>query len=86
MSSERPKPPEPIVKSPKIVSRGVITPKLRKGRGFSVGELKEVGLSVKEARKLGLYVDERRRSVHPENVEALRRWLEELKASGQPKR
>jgi len=76
--------PEPIVKTPKIISRGVIAPKVRKGRGFSVGELKEAGLSVTEARKLGLYVDERRRSVHPENVEALKKFLEEVKGSKAP--
>jgi len=54
-------------------------PKPRQGRGFSPGELKEAGLGVKEARKLGLYVDERRRSTHPENVEALRRFLGEVR-------
>lgn len=71
--------PKAVVKTPRNVSRGQAIPRLRKGRGFSLGELKEAGLSVKEARKLGLYVDERRRSVHEENVEALRRLLEGIR-------
>jgi len=72
--------PRAVVKTPRNVSRGRAIPKLREGRGFSVGELKEVGLSVKEARKLGLYVDARRRSTHPENVRALRELLEKIKS------
>ena len=73
------KPPRAVVKTPRNVSRGQAVPRPRQGRGFSLGELKEAGLSVKEARKLGLYVDERRRSTHPENVEALRRFLGEVR-------
>jgi len=43
----------------------------RKGRGFSLGELREAGISLEEARRLGIYVDKRRDTVHPENVEVL---------------
>jgi len=65
--------PEPIVKIPRF-GYG-----FRVGRGFSIGELKKAGLSVGRARMLGLYVDTRRRSVREENVEALKRFVEELK-------
>jgi len=54
---------------------------IRIGRGFSVGELKEVGLSVKEAMKLGIYVDRRRKSIHKENIEMLKEILEKVKKS-----
>lgn len=54
---------------------------VRIGRGFSLGELKEVGLSVKEAMKLGIYVDRRRKSVHKENIDILKEFLKEIKKS-----
>jgi len=54
--------------------RGLV--RFRRGRGFSLGELKECGLAVSEARKKGLRVDELRRSKHEENIKALKRWLE----------
>jgi len=62
-----------------IVKRG---DKVREGRGFSKGELKEVGLSPSEAMRLGIPVDKRRRTVHEENVERLRAYLEEAKKTG----
>ena len=45
---------------------------LRKGKGFSIGEIKEAGLTLGEVKRLGIYVDERRKTVHPENVEVLK--------------
>lgn len=54
--------------------------RMRIGRGFSKGELKEVGLDVKKARKLGLYIDERRRSIHKENIEMLKEFIKDLKS------
>jgi large subunit ribosomal protein L13e len=53
---------------------------VRIGRGFSIGELKEVGLNVKKARKLGLYIDERRRSIHKENIEILKEFIKNLES------
>ena len=55
--------------------------RLRKGRGFSLGELKRVGLTFKEALKLGLQIDKRRRSVHEENIEILKKFKSSLDAS-----
>ncbi|RLG60125.1 50S ribosomal protein L13e [Candidatus Geothermarchaeota archaeon] len=47
----------------------------RKGKGFSLGELQAVGLTINQAKKLGISIDKRRRSVHQENIELLRRFL-----------
>ncbi len=61
-------------------------PGLREGRGFSIPEIREVGLSIKEAQLLGIPVDKRRRSKWEWNIEALRKYLNELgyKPRGQP--
>ncbi len=48
----------------------------RFGRGFSLGELKEAGISLRESKKLGIYVDKRRKTVHPWNVELLKKLKE----------
>jgi len=50
--------------------------KQRLGKGFSLDELKKVGLKPKQALKLGIPVDTRRRTVHKENVEKLKKLLE----------
>ncbi|MEM3769628.1 MAG: ribosomal protein L13e [Candidatus Bathyarchaeia archaeon] len=49
--------------------------KQRLGKGFSLGELKEVKLSLKQALKLGIPVDSRRRTVHENNVKSLKEFL-----------
>lgn len=49
--------------------------KKRIGRGFSLGELKEAGVSILEARRKGILIDRRRKTVHPWNVEALKKLL-----------
>lgn len=49
--------------------------KVRKGRGFSLSELKEAGVKRKEARALGIAVDHRRRNL---SLEGLRRNVERL--------
>jgi ribosomal protein L13E len=49
--------------------------KQRLGKGFSLSELKGVNLSLKQALKLEIPVDSRRKTVHEENVEALRKFL-----------
>ena len=62
---------EPTVKSPK-------TAKPRRGRGFSREETSQAGLTIDDARKMGLIVDLRRKSVYPENIEALKQYMKDL--------
>jgi large subunit ribosomal protein L13e len=70
--------PKPLVKS---VLNLKLPPKIRVGRGFSLGELKEAGVTLIEVKRLGIRVDKMRKSVHPWNVEALKKLKEEkLKA------
>ncbi|MEM3615971.1 MAG: ribosomal protein L13e [Candidatus Methanomethylicia archaeon] len=73
-------PPEARVKS---VINLRLPPKIRVGRGFSLGELKAAGINEKEARKLGLRVDKFRRSAHEFNVELLKNFLGEVRKSKQ---
>ena len=80
------RPPKPLVKKPRLKRFGGVEPGLREGRGFSIPEIREVGLSIKEAQLLGIPVDKRRRSKWEWNIEALRKYLNELgyKPRGQP--
>ncbi|MCE4625147.1 MAG: 50S ribosomal protein L13e [Desulfurococcales archaeon] len=77
-----PEPPVPIVKKPKLVKQGPVEPGTRRGRGFSIGELKVAGLTPEKAKKLGIYVDKRRKSVHEWNVKALKDYIERLRSIG----
>jgi len=54
---------------PVVISKG----KKRKGRGFSLEELKLARISIKEAKKLKIYIDKRRKSVYEENVKFLKK-------------
>jgi large subunit ribosomal protein L13e len=67
----------PLVKKPVLRIHGGIDQGLRRGKGFSLAELREAGLSPVEARRLGIPVDKRRRSKHNHNVEILRKILSE---------
>jgi len=49
--------------------------KLRKGRGFSLGELKQAGLQESQARSMRVRIDARRSTIHPQNVAALTAFL-----------
>jgi len=70
--------PGPVVRRPRLVKHGGVDQGLRRGRGFSIAEIEEAGLTLQEARALGIRIDRRRRSKHPWNVEALRKFVEEL--------
>jgi hypothetical protein len=62
---------EPTVKSPR-------DGRPKKGRGFSSEEAAQAGLTIDEARRMGLIVDIRRKTVHPENVGALKQYMKDL--------
>lgn len=49
--------------------------KERKGRGFSLSELKEAKLSYTEARKKKIFVDKRRKTKYDGNVKLLKSIL-----------
>ena len=70
--------PTPLVKRPRLLKHAGVDQGIRPGRGFSELELKEAGLSIREAKKLGIPIDLRRRSVHKWNVEALKKFLEQI--------
>jgi hypothetical protein len=55
------------------VSRVMGTRRWRTGRGFSKKEIHEASLTFHKVRLLRLPIDKRRRTVHPENVQLLRR-------------
>jgi len=55
------------------------------GKGFSLDELKKAGSSFAEAVRLHVPVDPRRRTVHDENVEALKPILMAKKSAAKAK-
>jgi len=59
--------------------------KQRSGRGFSLEELKKAGLNPAEAKRLEIPVDRRRKTVHNQNVEAIKAYAEKKKAEAKPK-
>ncbi|MCS4541461.1 MAG: ribosomal protein L13e [Euryarchaeota archaeon] len=71
--------PKIIVQSPQVGVKKQKGGFLRRGRGFSLGEIKEVNSNIGLMRKLGLPVDTRRKSIRSENVEQLKAWFEKVK-------
>ena len=71
--------PTPIAYTPLSRVRGETIPKIKRARGFSLGELKQAGITTEFAKKLGIHIDKRRKTVWPENVEALKRFMEAYK-------
>ena len=71
-----------VNKMPKMSSPVPLVPrfvhgahKLRKARGFSLGELKQAGLLKSQARSMKVRIDERRSTIHAQNVTALATFL-----------
>ncbi|MFX1604735.1 MAG: ribosomal protein L13e [Promethearchaeota archaeon] len=62
---------EPMVRSPR-------DGRPKRGRGFSREETVQAGLTIDEARRMGLIVDLRRKTAHPENVDALKQYIKDL--------
>jgi large subunit ribosomal protein L13e len=59
--------------------------KLRKGKGFSIEELKKAGINRAEAKKLEIPVDKRRRTAHDQNVKAVKAFAKKAKVKAKPK-
>ncbi len=70
--------PSPIVKKPRLIKFRGIDMGIRMGRGYSIGELKAANINISLAKQLNIPLDLRRRSVHKENVENLKKVLEQL--------
>ncbi len=62
---------EPTVKSPR-------DGRPKRGRGFSSEETVQAGLTIEEARRMGLIIDIRRKTVHTENIDALKQYQKDL--------
>lgn len=60
--------------------------KQRTGKGFSRDELKKANSSLKEAVKFGIPIDAKRKTIHDENVEAVKTFLQKKKAVSKPKK
>ncbi|MGQ9507150.1 MAG: ribosomal protein L13e [Candidatus Bathycorpusculaceae bacterium] len=66
---------------PKVFKKGR---KQRYGKGFSREELKKAGISLREALKSGIPVDFRRKTIHTENVGAVKAFIEKEKPKTKP--
>ena len=53
----------------------------RRGRGFSLGELKKAGIETVQAREMSLMVDPRRKSVYDFNVDILSKYAIEIRGT-----
>jgi len=52
--------------------------RIRKGKGFSRGELKETKIDFRQALKLTIPIDLRRKTKHQENVKIIKEYLRKL--------
>lgn len=60
------------------------TGKTRRGRGFSLKELKDAGVSQEDARWMAIPIDTRRKTQYAENVTALKEYMKRIKKLGKP--
>ena len=51
----------------------------RKGRGFSLKELKDAGIGLADARWMAIPIDSRRKTNHSENVQLLKEYMKRIK-------
>lgn len=65
-----------MVERPTVYVPGLRKP--RKGRGYSLGELREAGITPKVAERLRIPMDRKRKSNHIENIERLKQYLRSL--------
>lgn len=52
---------------------------IRRGRGFSLKELKDAGIGLADARWMAIPIDSRRKTHHPENVKLLQDFVKRIK-------
>ena len=55
-----------------VVYTSTRRPRMREGRGFSLGEIRRAGLTLHEAKRLDMPIDKRRKTSHPTNVQTLK--------------
>lgn len=58
------------------------TKRARKGKGFSLDELKGAKISPGEAKKLGVPIDTRRKTSYDDNIEFLKEYIESAIEAG----
>jgi ribosomal protein L13E len=70
-----------VTAEPKVFKAGR---KQRQGKGFSREEIRKADSSPAQALRLGVRVDSKRKTVHEENVEALKAYFADKKAAAKP--
>lgn len=55
--------------------------RVREGKGFSKGELREAGMDFKQALRLKIPIDLKRKTKHEDNIKTLKQHLKSLKPS-----
>jgi ribosomal protein L13E len=61
------------------------TGKKRRGKGFSLNELKEAGLNTSDTKKLGVHLDRKRKTAHEQNIKTLKVHATKAKSEAKAK-